>query len=128
MPDTAPRYSVEEAREEAAARLVRLDAVITPLWRASKQWTAAIVLALFPFLFILDEAVEFPLSPVLPGLVALFAILVGLPFVLTEVRVRRYRRKDAEWQVRHAAKTARSSRSALVAALVWVLVWFAVGT
>src|SRR5688572_30634630 len=104
MSDSAPRYSVEEAREEAAARLLRLDAVVTPLWRASKQWSAAIVLALFPFLFILDEAVELPLSPVLPGLVVLFVILVALPFLLTEVRVRRYRRKDAEWQVRHAAK------------------------
>lgn len=128
MSDTAPRYSIEEAREEAAARLLRLDAVVTPLWQASKQWSAAFVLALFPFLFILDEAVELPLSPVLPGLVFLFVLLVALPFLVTEVRVRRYRRKDAEWQVRHAAKAARSSRSAMVAALVWVLVWFAVGT
>jgi uncharacterized membrane protein len=128
MSDSAPRYSVAEAREEAAARLLRLDAVVTPLWRASKQWAAALVLALFPFLFILDEAVELPLSPVLPGLVVLFVILVAFPFLLTEVRVRRYRRKDAEWQVRRAAKAARASRSAMVAALVWVLVWFAVGT
>ena len=128
MSDTAPRYSIEEAREEAAARLVRLDAVVTPLWRASKQWSAALVLALFPFLFILDGAVELPLSPVLPGLVVLFVLLVTLPFLLTELRVRRYRRKDAEWQVRHASKAARSSRSAMIAALVWVLVWFAVGT
>jgi hypothetical protein len=128
MSDSATRSSLEEAREEAAARLLRLDAVVTPLWKASKQWSAALVLALFPFLFILDEAVELPLSPVLPGLVALFALLIVLPFLLTEVRVRRYRRKDAAWQVRHAAKSARSSRSAMVAALVWVLVWFAVGT
>ena len=128
MSDSATRFSLEEAREEAAARLLRLDAVVTPLWRASKQWSAALVLALFPFLFILDEAVELPLSPVLPGLVALFVLLIVLPFLLTEMRVRRYRRKDAEWQVRHAAKSARSSRSAMVAALVWVLVWFAVGT
>ena len=128
MGDTVQRHSVEETREEAAARLLRLDAVVTPLWRASKQWTAALVLALFPVLFILDEAVELPLSPVLPGLVALFALLVGLPFLLVEARVRRYRRKDAEWQVRRAAKALRASRSALVAALVWVLAWFAVGT
>lgn len=128
MSEPAPRYSLEEAREEAAARLLRLDAVVTPLWRASKQWSAAVVLALFPFLFILDEAVELPLSPVLPGLLVLFVLLVALPFPLTEVRVRRYRRKDAEWQVRHAAKSARTSRSWMVAALVWVLVWFAVGT
>src|SRR5688572_33251352 len=128
MSDTAQRYSIEEAREEAAARLLRLDAVVTPLWRASKLWSAALVLALFPFLFILDEAVELPLSPVIPGLVLLFVLLVGLPFALTEVRVRRFRRKDAEWQVRQAAKALRSSRSAAVAALVWTIVWFAVGT
>ena len=117
-----------EARSEAAARLVRLDTVVGPLWKASKQWTAAVVLALFPFLFILDHAVELPLSPVLPGLALLLVLLVGLPFLLVESRSRRYRRKDADWQARHAAKAVRVSRSAAIAALVWLVAWFAVGT
>jgi hypothetical protein len=128
VPEQVERYSVEAAREEAAARLVRLDTVVAPLWKAARQWTAAVVLALFPLLFIIDEVVELPLSPVLPGLVFLFILLVGLPFVLVEVRSRRYRRKDAEWQARHAAKAVRTSRSAMVAALIWLIAWFAVGT
>lgn len=127
MPDTAQRRSVEEAREEAAARLVRLDTVLAPLWKASRQWTTAVVLALFPFLFIIDELVELPLSPVLPGLVLLFVLFVGLPFLLVEVRARRFRRKAADWQARRALKAVNVSRSAMVAALAWVLVWFAVG-
>jgi hypothetical protein len=121
------RYSVEEAREEAAARLVRLDAVVTPLWKAARQWTAAVVLALFPFLFIVDELVELPLSPVLPGLVVLFLLFLILPFAFVEVRARRFRRKDADWQARRALKAVNLSRSVMVAALVWVVVWFAVG-
>ncbi|MEA3137102.1 MAG: hypothetical protein QOJ26_1137 [Thermoplasmata archaeon] len=128
MPATVERYTLEAAREEAATRLVRLDAVVAPLWRAARQWTTALVLALFPFLFILDEAVELPLSPVLPGLVVLALLLVGLPFLLVEWRSRRYRGKDADWQARRAAKAARNSRSAMVLALVWLVVWFAVGT
>jgi hypothetical protein len=128
VPATVERYSIEAAREEAAGRLVRLDAVVVPLWKASRQWTTALVLALFPFLFILDEAVELPLSPVLPGLALLLLLFIGLPFLLVESLARRYRRKDATWQGRRALKAVNVSRSALVAALVWLLVWFAVGT
>jgi hypothetical protein len=111
----------------AAARAERLS-VVVPLWKASRLWTAAIVLAFFPFLFILDEAGEFPVSPVLPGLVGLAALLVVLPLLLVEVRSRRYRRKDLAWQVRHATRAVGVSKAALAIAAVWLLVWFAVGT
>lgn len=120
--------SLEEARVEAAARATRLVAVVAPLWKASRQWTAAIVLALFPVLFILDEAVDLPLSPVLPGLVVLVVLILVLPFILVELRVRRYRNKDSEWQARSALRAVGVSRAALGIAAVWVLVWFAVGT
>jgi hypothetical protein len=120
--------SLEEARVEAAARATRLVAVVAPLWKASRQWTAAIVLALFPVLFILDEAVDLPLSPVLPGLVVLVVLILVLPFILVELRVRRYRNKDPEWQARSALRAVGVSRAALGIAAVWVLVWFAVGT
>ena len=132
-PETAPAASreavtLEEARIEAAARATRLVAVVAPLWKASRQWTAAIVLALFPFLFILDESAELPLSPVLPGLVVLVLLIIGLPFALVELRARHYRNKDPEWQAKRALKAVGVSRAALGIAAVWVLVWFAVGT
>lgn len=120
--------SFEEARLEAAERATRLVTVVAPLWRSSRQWTAAIVLAAFPFLFILDEAARFPLSPVLPGLAISVLLIIILPFLLVEVRARRYRRKEADWQAKHAAKAVSTSRAALVVAGVWVLLWFAVGT
>lgn len=120
--------SLEEARVEAAARAARLVTVVAPLWKASRQWTAAIVLALFPFLFILDEALDLPLSPVIPGLVVLVLLIVVLPFLLVELRARRFRRKDPDWQAKRALKAVGVSRAALGIAAVWVLVWFAVGT
>jgi hypothetical protein len=120
--------ATEEARAEAAARAARLAAVLAPLWRAARRWTAAVVLAAFPFLFILDRAGRFPVSPVLPGLVALFVTLLVLPFVLVEVRARRYRRKDLEWQARKALRAVQVSNAALGVAALWLVAWFAVGT
>jgi hypothetical protein len=127
-PASKEAVTLDEARIEAAARATRLVAVVAPLWKASRQWTAAIVLALFPFLFILDEAAEFPLSPVLPGLVVLVVLIIVLPFLLVELRARRFRRKDPDWQAKTALKAVGVSRAALAIAAVWVLVWFAVGT
>lgn len=128
MSETRRPVTLPEPQEEAAARAARLSTVLAPLWKASRQWTAAVVLALFPVLFILDEAGQFPVSPVLPGLVVLAVLIVALPFILVELRARRYYRKDMEWQVRRAAKAIGVSRTALGIAAAWVLVWFAVGT
>jgi hypothetical protein len=120
--------SMEEARVEAAARAVRLSTVVEPLWKSSRHWTAAVVLALFPVLFILDDAVDLPISPVLPGLAVLAVLIVVLPFAILEVRSRRYRRKDAAWQEKHALKAVGFARAAFAIAGVWLLLWFMVGT
>lgn len=128
MPNEPRVYSEEEAQVEAAARAARLATVIAPLWKSARQWTTAIVLAVFPFLFILDEASTFPVSPVLPGLVVLVLLLIGLPILIVEVRARRFRRKDDAWQQKRALKAVGLSRAAMTVAAVWVLVWFAVGT
>lgn len=120
--------TLEQARAEAALRAARTATVLVPLWRASKMWTAAIVLALFPCLFIVDRVVETRLSPVLPGLAVLLLLILALPFALVELAARRYRRKDAEWQARHAVRAHQNGRTALVVAAVWVALWFAVGT
>ena len=120
--------SLPGARVETASRAVRLDAVVVPLWRASKDWTVAIVLALFPVLFLVDDVVELPMSPVLPGLALLLLLIIGLPFAIMEVRTRRYRRKGADWQEKHALKAIGVARAAFTVAAIWLLLWFMVGT
>lgn len=125
---TATLVSLEQARLETAARALRTTAVVEPLWRAAKAWTAAIVLALFPFLFIVDDVVELPLSPVLPGLAVLFLLVIGLPFALMEASTRRYVRKDVAWQQKHAVKAVGVARAAVAVAAAWLLLWFMVGT
>ena len=120
--------SLQEAEREAAARAARTITVLAPLWRAARAWTAAIVLALFPFLFIVDRVVETRLSPVLPGLAVLLLLILALPFLLIELANRRYRRKDPAWQERHALQATNRGRTAVIVAAVWVGLWFAVGT
>ena len=120
--------SLGAASVGAAARAMRLQTVVDPLWKAAKSWTAAVVLALFPFLFIVDDLVDLPLSPVLPGLVVLLALILVLPFAIMEVRGRRYRRKDADWQEKHALKAVGIARAAVAVAGAWLLLWFMVGT
>ena len=126
MPE--PLVSREEASREATARAVRLVEVLAPLWQAARRWTGAIVIFLFPVLFILDESVDLPLSPVIPGLALLFLLILGLPFLIMEVWARRYRRKETDWQVEHAERLKRNGRTALVVSLVVLGLWFAVGT
>lgn len=120
--------TLEEAQREAAQRAARTATVLAPLWRAARLWTAAAVLALFPFLFIIDGVVALRLSPVLPGLAVLLLLILGLPFLLVELASRRYRRKDLDWQATHALRAAQNGRTAVVVAAVWVGLWFAFGT
>ncbi len=114
--------------EDAALRAARLADVVEPLWRASRRWTVAVVLALFPVLFIVDASVHLPVSPVLPGLVVLLLLILALPFVLAEAGNRRFRRKPLDWQARKASRAAKAGRTAMIVAAVWVAAWFAVGT
>ncbi len=128
MPQPEPPVPIHQARIEAAARAVRLATVVRPLWKAARLWTVAVVLAAFPFLFIWDALSAFPVSPVLPGLALLLLLIVGLPFALVELASRRYRRKDAGWQEKHALQAVNRSRAALGLAAVWLAGWFMVGT
>lgn len=100
--------------------------VLAPLWKAARRWTAAVVLAAFPFLFLVDRWVHWPVSPVLPGLVALALLIVVLPFALVELSAWRYRRHDLAWQERRAAKSVQVARAAVAVAAVWLVAWFAV--
>lgn len=125
MPTTVP---YEAAQAEAAERAARTVAVLVPVWRASRRWTVAVVLALFPFLFIVDRAIETRLSPVLPGLVVLFLLVLVLPFAFTEVVARRYRRRELSWQTKRADRLVQTGRTAMIVAAIWLVLWFAVGT
>jgi hypothetical protein len=113
--------------QDAIARAERMAVVLAPLWKAARRWAAAVVLAAFPFLFIVDGPVHWPVSPVLPGLVILAIVLVGLPFLLVEGMGRRYRRRDAAWQARKAARAVQWANAALLLAVVWLVAWFLVG-
>ena len=86
MPTSVP---TGDAGADAAERAARTATVLAPLWRASKLWTAAVALGLFPFLFIIDRLVEIALSPVLPGLALLLLLILGLPFLLVELSAKR---------------------------------------
>jgi uncharacterized membrane protein len=125
MPAT---LTMAEAEVEAAARAARHVAVLAPLWKAARRWTAAVVLAAFPFLFLVDKWVHWPVSPVLPGLVLLALLIVLLPFGLVELSARRYRRRDLEWQARRAARSIQVARAAVAIAAIWLVAWFAVAT
>jgi hypothetical protein len=102
--------------------------VLAPLWKSARRWSAAIALALFPVLFIVDVRVETSLSPVLPGLVGLAVLILLLPFLLMELQILRFRRKDAAWQARKVLRSTGISRTAFWVSATWVIVWFAVGT
>jgi hypothetical protein len=113
---------------EAAAQLAFLRAVLAPVWKGARRWTAAIVLAAFPWLFLVGRWMHLPLSPVLPGLLVLAVLIVVLPFVLAEVGARRYRRHDGDWQVGHAIRAVQVANAALLIAAIWLVLWFAVLT
>lgn len=98
------------------------------LWRSAKHWTLALAVAAFPFLFIVDHAIETRLSPVLPGLALLALIIIGLPFPIVERLAKKYRKHDAKWQARNSARHLQWARAASGVALVWLGLWFAVGT
>ena len=110
----------------------RQPATIAPyvwqaLWSGSKAWTAGLVIACFPLLFILDGSIKAPVSPVLPGLAAFLLLILGLPFAFREVQGRRYRRRAPNGQDRRAPRFKHSSRIALGVGIALFVGWLAVG-
>jgi uncharacterized membrane protein YbhN (UPF0104 family) len=97
------------------------------LWSGSRSWTAAVVFAAFPFVFIIDEAVETALSPVLPSVVVLIVLIVALPFLLTEVAQRRLLRLHETLRPARSSNYRQSARAALGGALLWFLAWLVLG-
>ncbi len=95
-------------------------------WSASTRITAAVVIAAFPLIFILDES-QTGSSPVLPGLAILALILILLPLGLTEVAGRRVARGDARHTEIRLIRLESFAKVALVSASIWFLLWLALG-
>lgn len=97
------------------------------LWRGSLRWSSALVVALFPVVFIVDQRVETALSPVLPGLVVLTLLIILLPLALWEVSARLTRRRGTDRRRFKAERFQQAGRTAFVVALVWFGLWLALG-
>jgi hypothetical protein len=96
------------------------------LWRSSVRYTTALVVALFPFIFLFDEALELSFSPVLPAIILLIVAMIVLPFALVEWRARTLHRRKKDHAV-HLARAGQSSWAALGVAFVWLLLWLSLG-
>ncbi|HLF16760.1 MAG TPA: hypothetical protein VI796_04935 [Candidatus Thermoplasmatota archaeon] len=118
--------SASEAAPHPHATAPNLD-LNHRLWKAARRWTSALVVALFPLLFILDERTDLSFSPVLPGLLALALLIVLLPFGLAELFSRRARHRPAETRERQGFRNVQWAGIALVAALLVFLAWLALG-
>lgn len=103
---------------------------VTPyvqVWRAAKWWAAAWVCAAFPLLFILDARFDAPMSPILPGILALAAWIVVVPLLMAEWGMRRLARHKPDERSQLAGRRLLRARLATVAALVWLCTWWGAG-
>lgn len=97
------------------------------IWRAARRWSAALVVAAFPFLFIIDASVETRLSPVLPGILLFCLLIVALPPLLSEAVRRRLLDQSDSARARKVEKFMLNGRTALIVAFVWFAAWLALG-
>lgn len=96
-------------------------------WRMSRRYALATVVALFPLIFILDEAVAFGFSPVLPGMLVLALLLVVLPFPIMEWSQHRERRGGHAGAAVRLHRQQATSRFVAGAAWAWFGLWFVLG-
>lgn len=85
------------------------------------------MVAVYPLLYLVDDATDWSWSPVLPGITVLAIAWMALPFLLAEFINRRWRRLEAD---RKAAKLNRyylGARGALLSAALWFFVWISLG-
>ncbi len=95
-------------------------------WVFACRITAALVIAAFPLVFVIDRATS-GASPVLPGLIGLAIIIVALPFLLAEgLRPRLSRLEPHQLEVR-LGRMEQSARLLLGVAVAWLVAWFALG-
>lgn len=131
-PETPPRPETPGSPPEAATAREAHEAdpgrdYLDHLWWSSKRWVAAFVVAVFPLVFIIDEAVDLAFSPVLPGIVALAVLVVLLPFGVMELRWRRLAKANAQKRHDTALRGRQTANAAFVVAVAWLLIWLALG-
>lgn len=88
-------------------------------WRSTRRVFLAAAVALFPFLFILDERFDYAFSPVLPGIGALLVLWLLFPFAAMEARLRWSKESDP----RRVQRQDRASKYVLGGAFAWFLLW-----
>lgn len=93
-------------------------------WKAVRRLWAAVAIALFPVLLILDELYDYAFSPVLPGLIVLAIIWAGFPYLHMEL-LARFSKRPADTMRRNERARRHESRSryGLGVAVAWVLLW-----
>lgn len=90
------------------------------------RFATALVIALFPFIFLFDEALQLSFSPVLPAIIVLIVLLIAVPFGLVELRARRMRKHEKDHAVR-IARSGQSSWALLGLSIAWFLLWLSLG-
>jgi hypothetical protein len=101
------------------------DRAIMDLWWASKRGTVAVVIGVFPFIFLIDERIDLAFSPVLPALLILVVLAIVLPFLLMEAGTRMVRRRR---DIRSRSLKARQTANVLLGiAAAWLVLWLALG-
>lgn len=127
-PDVAKDPPAGKARGSRRSRLEGADREsLDHVWWSSKRWVAAVVIAVFPLIFIIDEAIDPAFSPVLPGLVALALLIILLPLGVMELRWRRLAKKRAQVRRDAALRGRQTAHVAFIVAWVWLLLWLALG-
>ncbi len=125
--DTGPQAAADAATVREAHESDPHRDYLDNLWWSSKRWVAAAVVAVFPLVFIIDEAVDLAFSPVLPSILALALLVILLPFGVMELRWRRLAKKNAQKRHDTALRGRQSANAAFVVAIVWFLLWLALG-
>jgi hypothetical protein len=91
------------------------------LWSAIRKLWASAAIAAFPFLFILDAAIDTAFSPVLPGMIFLVLLWALAPYGHMEAT------RKLRIDVNKAAVYHHRAKISLIGAFVWLGLWVIFG-
>ncbi len=117
----------QDKKSKTSPNIVLPMPVVTDTWKAAKNFTLAIITAAFPVLFILDMAIDFAVSPVLPTLATFIVLFSILPIVFIEIAQRNLRRAGPVKGPLRARLWWNISRLTLVASAIWLVGWITMG-
>jgi hypothetical protein len=102
-----------------------LDPLVPYRWSLCKSYALAFAIAAFPVLFLLDQAVSWGTSPILPGLLAIIIIWIFSPLVAFEIFQRL--RPNSKVNPMSMARRTKISRVFIGVSTLWFVLWLAVG-